>query len=160
MPLPAAGLASGWATGGLIAANATLIRASKQSLSVGWSKQEERTVISWKQLCLVLMAGLSLRSARAGDLKVTLSKKSELTPVQRLNREGVDALRKNQYQKARSLFYKAYLYDPDDPFTLNNLGYIAELDGQVARAQQFYQLASKEPTDAVIDKASITNMKG
>ena len=117
-------------------------------------------MISRKQLCLVLMAGLSLQSARAGDLKITLPKKSELTPVQRLNREGVDALRKNQYQKARSLFYKAYLYDPDDPFTLNNLGYIAELDGQVARAQQFYQLASKEPTDAVIDKASITDMKG
>jgi Flp pilus assembly protein TadD len=116
--------------------------------------------MSWKQLCLVLVAGLSLQSARAGDLKITLPKKSQLTPVQRLNREGVDALRKNQYEKARSLFYKAYLYDPDDPFTLNNLGYIAELDGQVARAQQFYQLASKEPTDAIIDKASIADMKG
>ena len=115
---------------------------------------------SWKQLCLVLVGGLSLQTARAGDLKITLPKKSELTPVQRLNREGVDALRKNQYEKARSLFYKAYLYDPDDPFTLNNLGYIAELDGQVGRAQQFYELASKEPTDAVIDKASIADMKG
>jgi Flp pilus assembly protein TadD len=117
-------------------------------------------VISWKQLCLVLVAGLSLQSVRAGDLKITLPKKSEMTPVQRLNREGVDALRKNQYEKARALFYKAYLYDPDDPFTLNNLGYIAELDGQVERAQQFYELAAKQPTDAIIDKASIADMKG
>ena len=116
--------------------------------------------MAWKQLCLVLVAGLSLQSARAGDLKITIPKKSQLTPVQRLNREGVDALRKKQYEKARALFYKAYLYDPDDPFTLNNLGYIAELDGQVARAQQFYELASKEPTDAIIDKASIAEMKG
>lgn len=117
-------------------------------------------MISWKPLCLVLVAGISLQTARAGELKLTLPRRSELTPVQRLNREGVDALRKNHYEKARALFYKAYLYDPDDPFTLNNLGYIAELDGQVARAQQFYELASKEPTDAVIDKASITEMKG
>ena len=78
------------------------------------------------------------RSARAGDLKLTLPKRSELTFVQRLNRDGVDALRKQQYEKAETLFYKAYLFDPGDPFTLNNLGYISELQGQLDRAQKFY----------------------
>ena len=116
--------------------------------------------MGWKHLALLLTAGLFLQEASAKDLKITLPKKGELTPVQRLNREGVDALRKNQYEKARTLFYKAYLYDPDDPFTLNNLGYIAELDGEVGRAQEYYAMAAKEPTDAIIDKASMSEMKG
>jgi len=116
--------------------------------------------MGWKKLALLLIAGVLLQEASAKDLKLTIPRKSDLTPVQRLNREGVDALRKNQYEKARTLFYQAYLYDPDDPFTLNNLGYIAELDGEVGRAQEYYALAAKEPTDAVIDKASMPEMKG
>src|SRR5258706_9350630 len=68
-------------------------------------------------------------SAHAGDLKIPLPQRSKLTPVQRLNREGVDAIRNHRYEKAKALFYKAYLFDPDDPFTLNNLGYVSELEG-------------------------------
>ena len=45
----------------------------------------------------------------AGDVKIPLPKRSQLTPVQRLNREGVEAVNKHQYGKAKSLFYKAYL---------------------------------------------------
>src|SRR5258708_7010248 len=86
--------------------------------------------------------------ANAGDLKITLPKRSQLTPVQRLNREGVEALRKHHYEKAESLFYKAYLFDPDYPFTLNNLGYISELQGQVERAQRFYALAGQQRPEA------------
>ena len=91
----------------------------------------------------------------AGDLKINLPKGSHFTPVQRLNREGVEAIRKHAYEKAETLFYKAYLLDPDDPFTLNNLGYIAELQGQVDRAQRFYQLAGQQASDAVIERASL-----
>src|SRR5665213_1071654 len=67
----------------------------------------------------------------ARDLRITIPRPSKLTPVQRLNRAGVDAVVKHQYEKAEGLFYKAYLYDPADPFTLNNLGYISELRGQL-----------------------------
>src|ERR1041385_8553843 len=65
--------------------------------------------------------------AQAGDLKINIPRSGKLTPVQRLNREGVEAVRKHNYSKAERLFYKAYLFDPDDSFTLNNLGYIAEI---------------------------------
>lgn len=98
--------------------------------------------------------------APAGDLKITISKRSHLTPIQRLNREGVDALRRHNYEKAETLFYKAYLFDPDDPFTLNNLGYIAELQGQVDRAQRFYELAGQQATDAVIDQSTSPRLEG
>jgi hypothetical protein len=78
-------------------------------------------------LALTLTSSLLAHPAHAGDLRIVLPKRSSPTPVQRLNREGVDAVKKNSVDKAKRLFYQAYLLDPDDPFTLNNLGYVAEL---------------------------------
>jgi Flp pilus assembly protein TadD len=83
-----------------------------------------------------------------------------MTPVQRLNREGVDAVQKHQYEKAEGLFLKAYLYDPADPFTLNNLGYIAELQGKLDRALRFYQLASQQGSGASIDRSNAKQLEG
>jgi len=99
-------------------------------------------------------------NASAKDFKITLPKRSHLTAVQRLNQEGVLELHKHRYEKAETLFYKAYLLDPDDPFTLNNLGYIAELQGQVDRAQRFYELSTEQATDAVIYRASSSKVEG
>ena len=109
---------------------------------------------------IAVMACFGPPNARAGDLKLTLPRHSQLTLVQRLNREGVDAIRRQQYEKAETLFYKAYLFDPGDPFTLNNLGYISELQGQLERAQKFYALSSEQATDAVIDRATAKRLKG
>lgn len=116
-----------------------------------------------KQRIAMSIAGLAFAwvlRARAGDLRITLPKRSHTTVVQRLNREGVEAVRKHSYEKAERSFYQAYLLDPDDPFTLNNLGYVSELQGQVDRAQTFYALAAKQPTDAVIDVASSKHIEG
>lgn len=98
--------------------------------------------------------------AQAKDLKITIPKRSKLTPVQRLNREGVEAVRKHNYKKAEQLFYKAYLFDPDDAFTLNNLGYISELQGELDRAEKFYALAADQSSDAVIALASAKRVQG
>jgi Flp pilus assembly protein TadD len=99
-------------------------------------------------------------SAHAGDLRIHLPRKSEATPVQKLNQQGVEAINKHQYDQAKADFYKAYLFDPDDPFTLNNLAYIAELEGDVKRAQTFYDLASQHVTEAVVDRASVAKLEG
>jgi Flp pilus assembly protein TadD len=97
----------------------------------------------------------------AGDtLKITIPRRSELTPVQRLNREGVEAVKRQQYEKAAALFYKAYLYDPADPFTLNNLGYISELQGELDRAHKFYALASEQGCNANIDRSNAKRLEG
>jgi Flp pilus assembly protein TadD len=98
--------------------------------------------------------------AKAGDLRINIPRRSRLTPVQRLNRDGVEAVRKHQYQKAKELFYEAYLYDPGDPFTLNNIGYIAELEGDAERAHKFYSMATGQATDALIDRASSAKLEG
>lgn len=118
----------------------------------------------WRVWAAVAILGTTLTVAvprlKAAELKFTLPKRSNLTPVQRLNREGVEALRKRNYEKAEGFFYKAYLLDPDDPFTLNNLGYISELQGRVDRAERFYQLAGQQATDAVIDQATSDSIAG
>lgn len=119
--------------------------------------------MSWKRWVVVGILSTTVggvTAARAGDLKVTLPKRSQTTPVQRLNQEGVEAIRKHKYEKAETLFYKAYLLDPDDPFTLNNLGYVSELQGQVDRAQRFYELAAQQASDAVIARASSPRVEG
>src|SRR5580658_2492349 len=109
----------------------------------------------WILTCAIAFAVIQGAQADAADLKITVPRHSHLTPVQRLNREGVEAIRKHDAKKAEALFYKAYLLDPDDPFTLNNLGYTSELRGDADRAQRFYVLASKQATDAVIDQATL-----
>src|SRR5579872_737982 len=111
--------------------------------------------------CIALLFFCSLGSPlHSQDLRITLPKGSQLTPVQKLNREGVKRLEKHDYNEAKKLFYKAYLLDPDDPFTLNNLGYMAELDGSVNRAQRFYDLAQQQESSALVDVSTVKDTKG
>jgi Flp pilus assembly protein TadD len=106
------------------------------------------------------IACLGFQQSWARGLRITIPRHSEMTPVQRLNREGVEAVQKHQYEKAEALFLKAYLYDPADPFTLNNLGYIAELQGKLDRALRFYQLASQQGSEASIDRSNAKQLEG
>jgi Flp pilus assembly protein TadD len=118
---------------------------------------------SIRGLLMIALAASGSHFAQAGeikDIKINIPRPSKLTPVQRLNREGVEAIRKHKFSKAEQLFYKAYLFDPGDPFTLNNLGYVSELQGQIDRAQHYYQLAAEQSTDAVVDLASAPEIKG
>lgn len=104
---------------------------------------------------------LVLGDVHAADvLKIVIPRHSELTPVQRLNREGVEAVNKHQYGKASELFYKAYLYDTSDPFTLNNLGYISELQGELDRARKFYALATEQESNANIARSNAKHLVG
>jgi Flp pilus assembly protein TadD len=96
----------------------------------------------------------------AKDLRISIPKRSHATPVQKFNQAGVKALNKQKIDEAKKNFYKAYLLDPNDPFTLNNLGYIAELEGEVDRAQRFYELAGVNATDAIVDKSSNKAFEG
>ena len=109
---------------------------------------------------IVVITGSAFQPAWGKDIRITLPKHSELTPVQRLNREGVDAVRRHQYEKAEAMFYKAYLYDAADPFTLNNLGYISELQGKLDRAQKFYAMASEQGSSARIDLSNAKGLEG
>ena len=109
----------------------------------------------------LLAACLGASQASAKDLHINLTKHTEPTPVQKLNQEGVKEIQKHHLEKAERLFYKAYLIDPDDPFTLNNLGYISELQGKVERAERYYDLAAKENnSETVIAESTDRKLRG
>lgn len=108
---------------------------------------------------LALLIALTL-AAQAADLRISIPKRSKPTPVQKYNRDGVKALKKHKYEKAKRLFYRAYLLDPNDPFTLNNLGYVAELEGEIERAQRFYALAAENSSEAWVDSSINQDLKG
>ena len=99
--------------------------------------------------------------AVAGGVRINIPKPSDATPVQKLNRQGVKEIQRHHLARAEQLFYKAYLIDPDDPFTLNNLGYISEIQGKIDRAQRYYELAAKENnSETVIALASNRKLEG
>ncbi len=116
-----------------------------------------RSVVRWMTLSLSLILAVN---AWAGEFRLSLPKRSKPTPVQKLNQDGVKACQKHDYDRAKKLFYKAYLIDPNDPFTLNNLGYIAELEGDLERAQRYYTLAAENPSDALVYRASDKRAEG
>lgn len=104
-------------------------------------------------ILLALLSALSL-FAEEKTVRISVPKHTKPTPVQKLNQEGVKELQKREYKKAKATFYKAYLIDPNDPFTLNNLGYIAELEGQADRAERYYSLAQAQGSDAIVYKST------
>ena len=116
---------------------------------------------SCKPVLTAALLSVALHAVWARDtLTITIPKHSSLTLVQRLNREGVEAVKKHDYAAAAKLFYKAYLFDPSDPFTLNNLGYISELEGQLDRAGKFYKLAAQQGSNANIDLSNVKSLQG
>jgi Flp pilus assembly protein TadD len=116
--------------------------------------------MSFKPGLFLCLAALLLAGQAGAQLRITLPKRSKATPVQKLNREGVKAIQHHNYEKAKKLFYDAYLIDPNDPFTLNNLGYISELEGKVDRAERFYALAAQNRSDAAVDLSNVKAVKG
>lgn len=116
-----------------------------------------RSSLLWLSLTLILMVAMP---ALAQDVRIPLPKKSKYTPVQALNRDGVKALEKHDIARAKSLFYKAYLLDPNDPFTLNNLGYVSEVEGDLERARRYYDQAQANTAEAEIDKSTEKKLEG
>lgn len=138
--------------------NVGAVPASPLHCKLEWSLMN---AILSKRIAVVAIVAASSFSAWAGsNVKIAIPGRSRLSIVQRLNREGVEAVKKNNFEQAETLFLKAYLYDPADPFTLNNLGYISELTGRLERAHRFYQLAAEQGCNANIDLSSAKSLQG
>jgi Flp pilus assembly protein TadD len=54
---------------------------------------------------------------------------------------GVSATNHNDWPAARQDFLQAYSLDPNSAFSLNNIGFLAEMDGDLETAQFFYERA-------------------
>lgn len=110
--------------------------------------------------CALALVCFVATPAPGQEFRLPLPQKSDYTPAQQLNRDGVKALQKHNINKAKQLFYKAYLIDPNDPFTLNNLGYLSELEGNLDRAQRYYDQAAANTSEAIIDRSTEAQVEG
>ena len=63
--------------------------------------------------------------------------------VAEFNLRGVSAINRNDLRTADEDFRKAFALDPNNAFALNNIGYVAEIEGDRETAQFFYQHARK-----------------
>ena len=75
--------------------------------------------------------------------------------VARLNTRGVAAINRNDYKLARQYFEQSYKLDPKNAFALNNMGYLAEMDGDRETAD-FYYGKAKEADQASMKVAYAT----
>ncbi len=98
--------------------------------------------------------GLRARLARANDVPAQVAE---------LNLRGVSALNRNDVRAAGEDFRKAYALDPGNAFALNNIAYVAELEGDRETAQFFYdrarQAVGANTTVGVATRRSAEGMK-
>src|SRR5260221_4573377 len=131
---------------------AAAIQFGSRATADGWHSLRK----TMRPLILTILLALScslVASSAAQDLRIPLPKKSKYTPVQKLNRDGVDPLKKHRIDHAKKYFYKASLLDPNDPFTINNLGYFAALEGEIDCPHRFYGLAHATTPSYLLDKS-------
>jgi Flp pilus assembly protein TadD len=85
---------------------------------------------------------IEMARENAKALRDHLAHEQELPEqVAELNLRGVSAVNRNDLRTADADFRKAYSLDPNDAFTLNNIGYVAELEGDRETAEFFYEHA-------------------
>jgi hypothetical protein len=65
------------------------------------------------------------------------------TRVARLNLQGVSAMNRNDHAAARKYFDQAYRLAPNNAFTLNNMGFLSEMDGDRETADFYYNKAAE-----------------
>ena len=89
------------------------------------------------------------------------SERSQQEKAARLNLEGVSALNHNEPQKATDFFRQAYQLDPYNAFSLNNMGYLAETQGDEETAADFYDRARRgDQAGTAVSVASRHEMVG
>src|SRR5437016_1932675 len=68
--------------------------------------------IARSRFCFALFVSLLFASSLKAEektLRINIPKRTKPTPVQTFYRDGVKAIEKHDYAKAKKLFYKAYL---------------------------------------------------
>jgi Flp pilus assembly protein TadD len=74
-----------------------------------------------------------------------------------LNLQGVSSINRNEWHAADKDFRDAYSLDPNSAFSLNNLGFLSEMTGDLETAQYFYQKARQ--AQAANDKVGLATRR-
>ena len=68
--------------------------------------------------------------------------------------EGIDALVQGDVEKFKAEVRSAYQMDPDDPYAMNNMGVVYELEGNREKAIEMYKKAAQNAGDLSVKKSS------
>jgi Flp pilus assembly protein TadD len=102
--------------------------------------------------------------AAASARKLSVRMKSLQSPELQtalFNLRGVSAMNRNDWRAAWENFSRAYKLSPENAFSLNNQGYMAELDGDLDSAQEFYREAQRAGgSSARVGLATSRNAEG
>jgi len=106
-----------------------------------------------------------MAAANAGKMRKRLQRmqaeESDQTRAARLSLRGVAAMNRNDVANARQYFQSAYAVDPEYAFSLNNIGFLAEIDGDPETADEFYEQAREaKRSDARVGLATIRPVEG
>ena len=94
---------------------------------------------AWRGKPVSEMAAKSARELQARLDKVN----NDEARAAMLTWRGVSATNRNDWNAARQDFLQAYSLDPKSAFSLNNLGYVSEKDGDLETAQFYYDRAQR-----------------
>src|SRR4029077_10850180 len=83
---------------------------------------------------------MAAQNAKALQLRMEQQNTLEAR-VAEFNLRGVSALNRNDLRAANDDFRRAYALDPNNAFALNNIGYVAEIEGDRETAEFFYTAA-------------------
>jgi Flp pilus assembly protein TadD len=94
---------------------------------------------AWRGKPVVEMAAQNAKKLRS---RLEKQQNNEVMLTE-LNFRGVSAVNRNDLKSADQDFRSAYALDPNDAFALNNIGYLAELQGDQETAEFFYSRAKE-----------------
>ena len=130
----------------LASANTDFPRARGHGIDKSWRGREISEVAS--------------KNAKKLNNRLTIAATLE-SRVAILNFRGVSAMNRNDRRTGRELIQQAYKLDPEDAFTLNNMGYLAEMDGDRETADYYYLRArDAEQSNAKITLATRKEVQG
>jgi Flp pilus assembly protein TadD len=111
---------------------------------------------AWRGRSVSEMAAESARGLQQRIQTETVQERAAL-----LNLQGVTAVNRNDWQDADQNFRAAYSLDPNNAFSLNNIGYVAEMTGDPETAQLFYERARQaQGSGARVDLATRQSAEG
>jgi Flp pilus assembly protein TadD len=118
------------------------LQAALRSYSSAAAAHSEQTVVVAPNAKWRGKAISSVASENARLVSQLIAQGEDLdAKVARLNMRGVAALNHNDPEGARQFFEQAHRLDPHNAFSLNNMGYVSEMEGDRETAETYYQEA-------------------
>ena len=77
-----------------------------------------------------------------------------------LTRDAVLAYRTGDVDKFKSNMKEAHEIDPEDPYVLNNMGFIYEMEGKKAEALSHYKEAAQKAGNRTVDVSQVREQEG